>query len=107
MPIYDYNCPHCFANFEKLAKMSENSKKRKCPFCGKFANKIPSIPSVVTDTSFWGLDKQHYGTTDINNPNDVLTSRADYHKRMDDNNLRELDRAELEHPKMPTPKPCM
>ena len=107
MPIYDYNCPHCKANFEGFAKMKDSRRRKKCPHCGQRAGRIPRRPNLVTDTSFWGTGKSHAGTCDPLNPKDVLTGRADYENRMKKNGLRELDRAELEHPKMPPPHPCM
>ena len=107
MPIYDYNCPHCYANFESFAKMKDSCKRRKCPFCQQFANKIPSIPNLVTDTNFWGQGIHHIGACDPDDQRDVLTDRADWKKRLKQKGLRELDKAELANPKMPQPKPCM
>lgn len=107
MPIYDYNCPHCYGNFEGFAKMKDSRRRKKCPYCGQRANKIPSRPHLVTDTNFWGKGIHHVGACDPDNQRDVLTDRADYQKRLKEKGLRELDRAELESPKMPQPEPCM
>ena len=107
MPIYDYNCSYCYANFESFAKMKDSAKRKKCPYCQQFANKIPSVPSLVTDTNFWGQGKYHVGACDPNNFSDRLTDRADWEKRLKQKGLRELDAAELTNPKMEKPKPCM
>jgi len=107
MPIYDYNCPHCYANFESFAKMKDSAKKKQCPFCKQFANKIPSIPSLVTDTNFCVAGVHHVGVCDPNDKSDVVIDRADWDRRLKQKGLRELDRAELTHPKKPQPRPCM
>ncbi len=107
MPIYDYNCPECYANFEAFAKMKDSGKRQKCPYCSSTANKIPSIPNLVTDTSFCLAGEHHPGVCDPDNPHDVVADRADWKKRLNDKGLRELDKAELVNPKTPKPQPCM
>ncbi len=107
MPIYDYNCPHCFANFESFVKMKDSRKRKKCPFCQQRANKIPSIPNLVTDTNFCVAGVHHVGVCDPDNPRDVVTDRADWKRRLKTKGLRELDKAELTNPKTPKPQPCM
>ena len=107
MPIYDYNCPHCYANFETFVKMRDSRKRKKCPYCGQRANKVPSVPNLVTDTNFCVAGIHHVGACDPDNPRDVVTDRADWKRRLKQKGLRELDKAELANPKMPQPKPCM
>lgn len=107
MPIYDYHCSHCHGNFEEFAKMKDSRKRKKCPRCGQWAAKVPSVPNLVTDTNFWGQGIHHVGACDPDNQRDVLTDRADYKKRLEEKGLRELDKAELANPKMPKPQPCM
>lgn len=107
MPIYDYHCPVCKAQFETFAKMKDSRKKVKCPFCLEGADKIPSIPNLVTDTNFCVAGVHHIGVCDPDNPRDVVTDRADWKKRLKTKGLRELDKAELANPKMPKPQPCM
>ena len=34
MPIYEYYCPECDAEFEKLVKLSEANVVQNCPECG-------------------------------------------------------------------------
>ncbi len=35
MPIYEYYCPDCNAEFEKLVRLSEANVIPDCPACGK------------------------------------------------------------------------
>jgi putative FmdB family regulatory protein len=35
MPIYEYHCPDCSTEFEKLVRLSEASKTPDCPECGE------------------------------------------------------------------------
>ena len=35
MPIYEYYCPDCSAQFEKLVKISEANVMPECPECGQ------------------------------------------------------------------------
>ena len=34
MPIYEYYCPECEVEFEKLVRMSEADAQQTCPECG-------------------------------------------------------------------------
>ena len=34
MPIYEYHCPKCEKNFDKLVHSSANADKISCPDCG-------------------------------------------------------------------------
>ena len=107
MPIYDYNCPHCKANFEEFAKMKDSAKRKRCPHCGVYSKRIPSMPNLVTDTNFCVAGVHHVGVCDPENPHDVVTDRADWKKRLKKKGLRELDKAELQNPTHPKPQPCM
>ncbi len=35
MPIYEYYCPDCHTEFEKLVKISEANVTPECPECGE------------------------------------------------------------------------
>jgi len=35
MPIYEYYCPDCSTEFEKLVRLSEANKTPDCPECGE------------------------------------------------------------------------
>ncbi len=35
MPIYEYYCPDCSTNFEKLVRLSEANNTPDCPECGE------------------------------------------------------------------------
>jgi putative FmdB family regulatory protein len=35
MPIYEYYCPDCSTNFEKLVRLSEANVVPDCPECGE------------------------------------------------------------------------
>jgi putative FmdB family regulatory protein len=35
MPIYEYHCPDCNSNFEKLVRLSEANVVPECPECGQ------------------------------------------------------------------------
>lgn len=35
MPIYEYRCPHCGKEFEKLVPMNTDAREIECPHCGK------------------------------------------------------------------------
>ena len=107
MPIYDYNCPVCKANFEDFAKMKDSAKRKKCPHCKQYAGRVPSVPNLVTDTNFFAAGVHHVGVCDPDNKNDVVVDRTDWKNRLEEKGLRELDKAEILNPKMPKPKPCM
>jgi|YNPBryantNP2012_1023418.scaffolds.fasta_scaffold332860_1 putative FmdB family regulatory protein len=35
MPIYEYRCPHCGKEFEKLVPMNTDPRNVECPHCGQ------------------------------------------------------------------------
>ena len=46
--LYDFNCEHCGATFEGLAKLGANAKK--CPHCGSDAKRVPmAMPHIRLD----------------------------------------------------------
>ena len=51
MPRYDFQCKKCERRFEKFMKMSARSSKALCT-CGKWANKVFTVPNLITDTNF-------------------------------------------------------
>ncbi len=107
MPIYEYNCPHCKEHFEEFAKMKDSAKRKRCPYCGVYAKRVPSIPNLVTDTNFCVAGVRHVGVCDPYDKRDVVVDRADFKRRLKRKGLRVLDKAELLNPKVPKPQPCM
>ena len=56
MPLYEYHCLQCELTFEVLASLSEASKKKPCPECGKRAPRIASAFAIAS-----GGNGQHNG----------------------------------------------
>ncbi len=52
MPIYEYHCPNCHVDFEKLQSFSA-SKTFPCPECGHEANRIVSLGSFILKGTGW------------------------------------------------------
>jgi putative FmdB family regulatory protein len=48
MPLYEYHCPPCAYTFEILASLSEATKKKPCPVCGKRAPRIASAFAIAS-----------------------------------------------------------
>ena len=42
MPVYEYRCSKCGAEFEQMRRMSESSEPAPCPQCGAQAERIIS-----------------------------------------------------------------
>lgn len=58
MPIYEYRCPDCDEQFEKLVKIS--APKPECPKCGSAdAQKLVSTSGFILKGGGWYKD--HYG----------------------------------------------
>lgn len=58
MPIYEYRCPSCGHQFEKLVKM--NAAPPECPECGQAeVDKLVSTSGFILKGSGWYKD--HYG----------------------------------------------
>jgi len=51
MPIYEYRCMQCRAEYEALRKMSEYDQDILCPVCGGVARRILSAPAPRTTRS--------------------------------------------------------
>jgi len=49
MPTYEFICRDCDQKFEKQNKMGDYEAD--CPLCGKKAEKIVSVPNVVTEST--------------------------------------------------------
>ena len=58
MPLYEYHCPPCDFTFEVLTALSEASKKKPCPECGRRAPRIVSAFAIAS-----GGDGHHDGET--------------------------------------------
>lgn len=58
MPIYEYQCPECDEQFEKLVRL--NGPTPECPACGaKDVQKQVSLSGFILKGSGWYRD--HYG----------------------------------------------
>ncbi|HYP42169.1 MAG TPA: zinc ribbon domain-containing protein [Chloroflexia bacterium] len=51
MPIYEYWCRECKAQFEKLRPMGSNDREIACPRCGSPVKKMLSVVAAVGRTS--------------------------------------------------------
>lgn len=62
MPTYEYRCPSCGHEFEKVLKMTSKSKP-KCPQCGKRAERMMStgVGLVFKGTGFYATDYKRAG----------------------------------------------
>lgn len=49
MPIYEYYCENCKRVFEALGSIAASDKPKKCPRCGKNADRI--MPTTVATMS--------------------------------------------------------
>ncbi|MDP6510526.1 MAG: zinc ribbon domain-containing protein [Dehalococcoidia bacterium] len=43
MPIYEYKCPQCDTNFEKMRSFSQSDAESPCPSCGTGGKKLVSV----------------------------------------------------------------
>lgn len=55
MPIYEYECPSCGHEFEKIQKFSDAPVKR-CPECGQGVRKKISASAFVLKGGGWYAD---------------------------------------------------
>jgi putative FmdB family regulatory protein len=62
MPTYEYKCPKCGHEFEKLQKMSDNARP-KCPKCGTKAERVISggVGVVFKGSGFYETDYKRAG----------------------------------------------
>ena len=53
MPIYEFECPKCHADFDELVRSAEAVKDVACPNCGsrKVKKKLSSFASKVSSAS--------------------------------------------------------
>lgn len=80
--------------------MRDSDKPQYC--CGRRMNKIPQVPNLKTDTSFFATG--HYDSRVCDSPDDRIEGRKDWERRLDEKNLKELDWAEV-NKKPPRPEP--
>jgi putative FmdB family regulatory protein len=55
MPIYEYECPSCGHDFEKIQKFSDPPVKR-CPECGSSVRKKLSVSAFMLKGGGWYAD---------------------------------------------------
>lgn len=48
MPLYEYHCPTCDLTFEMLTALSDASKKKSCPECGRRAPRVVSAFAIAS-----------------------------------------------------------
>lgn len=58
MPIYEYRCPSCGADFEKMQKISDGAPP--CPTCGH-ADVVKKVSASAFVLKGGGWYKDHYG----------------------------------------------
>ncbi|MCK5711408.1 MAG: hypothetical protein KAI25_01685, partial [Hyphomicrobiaceae bacterium] len=52
MPLYEYQCQHCSAHFERIEKASA-PKDGRCPECGGNAHRLIGAPALQFKGSGW------------------------------------------------------
>lgn len=52
MPLYEYQCTRCGHRFEKIESVSASPKK-KCPKCGRSAERLPAAPAIQFKGAGW------------------------------------------------------
>ena len=52
MPLYEYQCQHCSAHFERIEKASA-LKDGRCPECGGDAHRLIGAPALQFKGSGW------------------------------------------------------
>ena len=52
MPLYEYQCQHCSAHFERIEKAS-TLKDGRCPECGGEAHRLIGAPALQFKGSGW------------------------------------------------------
>jgi putative FmdB family regulatory protein len=52
MPLYEYQCQHCSAHFERIEKASA-LKDGRCPECGGEAHRLIGAPALQFKGSGW------------------------------------------------------
>ncbi|MFL5735515.1 MAG: FmdB family zinc ribbon protein [Chloroflexia bacterium] len=51
MPIYEYWCPQCRTQFDKLRPLGSSDAEVKCPTCGSGVKKMVSVFTAVGRSS--------------------------------------------------------
>jgi putative FmdB family regulatory protein len=49
MPIYEYHCPRCNADFELMRSFSQSNETALCPRCGTASEKLASVCATNAD----------------------------------------------------------
>jgi len=52
VPLYEYQCTKCGHRFEKIESVS-SSPKKKCPKCGRPAERLASAPAIQFKGAGW------------------------------------------------------
>ena len=68
MPLYEYHCLQCDFTFEVLASLSEASKKKPCPECGKRAPRVASAFAIASGGNGRHDDKKVPGVQQPRDP---------------------------------------
>ncbi len=56
MPLYEYKCPNCGNEFEKIHKSTDRDKPAPCPKCKTEAKKLVSKTSFQLNGGGWAAD---------------------------------------------------
>ena len=73
MPLYEYQCQHCSAHFERIEKASA-LKDGRCPECGGDAHRLIGTPALQFKGSGWYVND--YGKGNGSSPNARETEAA-------------------------------
>jgi len=61
MPTYEFQCGRCGAVHERVLPMGRVVRRRRCPICHRgMARRIPSAPSLMTDTTLSDRVRRSY-----------------------------------------------
>jgi putative FmdB family regulatory protein len=73
MPLYEYQCQHCSAHFERIEKASA-LKDGRCPECGGAAHRLIGTPALQFKGSGWYVND--YGKGNDSHPTAKETEAA-------------------------------
>lgn len=48
MPLYEYWCPECKSQFEKIRPMASKDSEVKCPRCGSGVKRMLSVVAAIS-----------------------------------------------------------
>lgn len=88
MPIYNFRCS-CGKEFDKFMKMKSVKSKALCS-CGKWAKKVFTVPTLITDTSFCMTGKR-----DKRLDNEVIEGRKHWDRKLKEKGYVELSQNEF------------